>query len=126
MDGASITYGGQGLFGRGVHTLEVDSWQRESVDRGFAGLDGTISLDLGRRKRAIRQRGYLVAESRAELTKLVGAIQACIDGETRELVDADGQRYGEVRMDQFKQMGTVKMGSHVRCDYEIRYMQLGE
>jgi len=96
------------------------------VDRGFAGLDGVLSVDLGRRERKFKQRGCLTARNVAALTEMLGDISAYIDGQDYELVDQQGVRYGQVRMDVFTLTGPISKGSQASCEYEIHYTQLDQ
>jgi len=119
-----MKFDGKELFGKGEHSLEVRSWRREGVDYGFAGLDGVLSVDLGRRERKLKQRGWLTAESVGALMRLMEEISGYIDGQSYELVDGGGICYGQVRMDSFTLLGSVTAGNQARCEYEIHYTQL--
>ena len=119
-----MKFDGNELFGKGEHSLGVRSWRREGLDYGFAGLDGVVSVDLGRRERKIKQRGWMTAESVGALMRQVEAISGYIDGQGYELVDRRGVCYGQVRMDSFNLLGSVTVGNQARCEYEINYTQL--
>ena len=56
MADRTITFGGEAIFGQGEHRLEAGAWQRARAEYGFAGLDGLVSVDLGRRGRVLKQR----------------------------------------------------------------------
>jgi hypothetical protein len=125
MSTNAIKLDGKQLFGVGEHTLQVGSWGREAIEKRFAGVDGVVSVDLGRRGRKIRQRGWLTAASKAALQKKCEKISAYIDGQAYELVDANGTVYGKVRMDSFGLLREICAASPVRCEYEVTYTQLG-
>ena len=119
-----MKFDGKELFGKGDYSLQVRSWRREGVDYGFAGLDGVVSVDLGRRERKLKQRGWLTAESVGALMRQMEEISGYIDGQGYELVDQGGISYGRVRMDSFTLLGSITAGNQARCEYEINYTQL--
>jgi hypothetical protein len=55
----------------------------------------------------------------------VRSITAFIDGRTHTLATADGQVFGDLRMDSFKRIAEYPGGPGVVTDYEIVYTQLG-
>ena len=126
MNKKEIMLDGKNIFGHGDHTLQVGSWGRETMERRFAGVDGMVSVDLGRRGRKLKQRGWLTAASKAALQKRCEEISAYIDGQAYELVDTNGTVYAKVRMDSFGLLTQVCTASPVRCEYEVTYTQLGE
>ena len=124
MNHSTIKFDNQDFFEKGRHTLWRLSWRRETLERSFAGLDGVVSTDLGRRERMFKQRGSLWAESVAALTRLMENISAYIDGQCYDLIDQNGIVYPYVRMDSFTLRGAISAGNQARCDYEIIYTQL--
>ena len=126
MSNQAVTFDGQRIFGDGQQAVRAESWRRAQAERGFAGLDGVVSIDLGRRQRVLRRRGYLSAGSVAALQQRIEAINAYVDGQVHELVDQEGRSYAKVRMDSFAPTEAVTKQSQVRCRYEVVYTQLGE
>ena len=126
MNAKTITFNGKMIFGHGDHTLQAGSWGRQTKERRFAGVDGVMSIDLGRGSRRLKQRGWLTAASRAALQKTCEETSAYIDGQAYELVDANGTVYANVRMDSFQLLAEVCAASPVRCEYEVTYTQLGD
>ena len=124
MSSRIVTFNNERIFGNGEHTVQPLSWRREMVERGFAGLDGVVSTDLGLRERKLKQCGYISAESVAAVTNLLENISAYIDGLSYDLVDQNGVSYSDIRMDSFTLSGPIGKGSQARCDYEIIYTQL--
>ena len=124
MNANTITLNGKSIFGHGDHTLQVGSWGRQIKERRFAGVDGVMSIDLGRGGRKLKQGGWLTAASRAALQKMCEEISAYIDGQADVLVDANGTVYAKVRMDSFGLLTEVCTASPVRCEYEVTYTQL--
>ena len=120
----TIMFDNKKLFSKGQHTLVCLSWCREAIDRGFAGLDGMMSVDLGRRERKLKQRGCLTASSSSTLIDLIDAVADYINGQTYDLVDQNGVSYSHVRMDSFTLLGPITAGNQVCCEYEIHYTQL--
>ncbi|MFC1783909.1 hypothetical protein ACFL02_10065, partial [Planctomycetota bacterium] len=121
MNHSTIQFDNQDFFGKGQHTFQPMSWRRETLERSFAGLDGVVSTDLGRRERTFKQRGCLSAESVAALTRLMENISTYIDGQCYDLVDQNGTLYPYVRMDSFTLRGPISAGNQARCEYEIIY-----
>ena len=126
MSNRTATFDSHALFGVGEHAIQPLSWRRETLDRGFAGLNGVMSLDLGRRERKLKQRGQLSANSVAALLNRMESITAYIDGQSYKLVDQNGCSYADVRMDSFTLLGPINTANQARCEYEIVYTQLSE
>jgi len=120
----NTTLDGQGLFDEEGLKIEVGSFVRDSIERTAAGLDGVLSIDLGRRSRKIKQRGVLRAQSRAKLNERISAISGYMDGDTHTLRTNNGESIGNLRMDSFKVTEERASGSGLCCDYEIIYTQL--
>jgi len=124
MSSTTIRFDDRKLFGSGQHTVQALSWRRESMERGFAGLDGVVSVDLGLRGRKLKQYGYLTAGSITSLIGLIEEISAYINGQAYDLVDQNGVSYPNVRMDSFTLLGPITGGNQACCEYEIVYTQL--
>ena len=120
----SVTLDGQALFDEANVQIRAGSPARASVERRVCGLDGMLSIDLGRQARTIRQKGTLRAASRVALRARVEAVTRFIDGGTHTLVTGDGQSYGDLRMDAFNELGESTAGPGVVLEYEIVYTQL--
>jgi hypothetical protein len=121
----STTLDGKALFDEQDLQIEAGGFERASIERAATGLDGTLSIDLGRRGRKVRQRGVLRAASRAALRSRIAAITTLIDGNTHTLMTADGQQYEHLRMDTFNLLDGHTAGAGVVVAYEIVYRQLG-
>ena len=119
-----ITFDGKAIFGHGSHHLEAGSWRRERVDRGFCGLDGILSLDLGCRERRLIQRGELSSTSSGAIQAMAANISNYLDGSVYELTDGYGETYSNVRMDSFELTKPMCTGLPARCEYKIQYTQL--
>ena len=120
----SVTLDGQALFDEASVQIRSGSPARACVERSVCGLDGMLSIDLGRRARTIRQRGTLRAASRTALRARIEALTRFIDGDTHTLVTGDGRSYGDLRMDAFNELGESTAGPGVLVEYEIVYTQL--
>lgn len=118
------TLDGQNLFDSQELEIQPCSLSRDSVERAVAGLDGVLSIDLGRRGRKIKQIGVLRARSRSQMHERVTAISACMDGDTHTLVTNSSEEYDNLRMDIFKVTKERTSGGGVAIDYEIVYTQL--
>ena len=125
MDNNVITFDGQDFFIDGRHVVLPLSWRRDTVDKGFAGLDGVLSVDLGLRERKIKQTGRLTAKSVESLIALTQEIMDYIDGQGYTLVGHNNVSYENVRMDSFTP-GEITVGNQACCEYEINYTQLSE
>lgn len=122
----NTTLDGQALFDDREATVVAGSPSRASVERAVAGLDGVLSIDLGARPRQIRQTGSLRAVSQTAMQTRLSSIAAFIDGRLHTLSTADGQVFGNLRMDVFTQLRERTGGTGVIVDYEIVYTQLGD
>jgi hypothetical protein len=112
------------LFGSGPHAFRPGPWERGTVRRGFAGLDGELVLDLGLRSRAIVQTGRLQAETPQSLAAAIHGIELKADGRCHSLVDNHGQVYSRVIVEEFQPTTPTSLGRGCWCDYTIRYRQL--
>ena len=121
----STTLDDKALFDEHDLKIQVGTWQRASVERAIPGLDGMVSIDLGRRSRTIRQRGILKASGQAAMHSRLDAIEALLDGNTHTLVTADGQTYANLRVDAFTPLDRNISGAGVVVEYEIVYTELG-
>lgn len=121
----STTLDDKALFDEQDLKIQVGTWQRASVERAIPGLDGMVSIDLGRRSRTIRQRGILKASGQAAMHSRLDAIEAFLDGDTHTLVTTDGQTYANVRVDALTALDQDVSGVGIVVKYEIVYTQLG-
>lgn len=106
--------------------MQVGTWTRDTLERTAAGLDGIVSIDLGRRHRILLQKGVLRAFSRAALDARLNALRALVDGRTHRLTIADASTFANVRLDGIVCGPCVTGGNGVRCEFEIKYTQSGE
>jgi len=120
----SVRLDGQDLFEEQSMEIEQGSICRDSIERTTTGLNGVLSIDLGRRSRKIIQRGVLRAKSRAQMTDAINAISGYMDGKTHTLTTSGGGKFEHLRMDVFKVTNQRTGGGGLCCDYEIVYAQL--
>lgn len=120
----SVTIDGQTLFDEHQLEIETSSFSRDSIERRMPGLDGMLSIDLGRRCRKIKQTGTLRAISRAQMNERIDAISAIMDGDTHTLAPDSGETLDNLRMDSFKANKEQMDGIGTVVDYEIVYTQL--
>jgi hypothetical protein len=119
-----LTLDGQNLFDEQQLEIEPSSFRRDSIEKAVPGLDGVLSVDLGRRARKIEQRGVLRAKSRSQMNDRISAISAYMDGDTHTLVTGNGGEFANLRMDVFKVSNERADGGGIVVDYEIVYTQL--
>jgi hypothetical protein len=105
--------------------LAIGSWQRGNIERAAAGVDGVVSIDLGKRTREIVQKGLMRAGSRAVLRIKVDYVRAMADGKCHAMETAEGERFENLRIDSIKASSTEYSGRGASCEFEIRYVQLG-
>lgn len=120
----SITLDGQILFGEQQFEIEAGSFNRDSIERAMPGLDGVLSVDLGRRGRKINQKGVLRAKSRSQMNDRINAISAYMDGDMHTLLTGSDEEFDNLRMDSFKVSKERTDSSGIVVDYEIVYTQL--
>ena len=119
-----VTLDGQDLFYDKELKIEVGSICRESLEKSASGLDGVLSIDLGRRSRKIIQKGILRAKSQVQMKAKISEISGYMDGDSHKLISSDGEEFGNLRMDIFKTTEKRTDGGGLCCDYEIIYTQL--
>jgi hypothetical protein len=118
------TLDAQMLFDEQVLEISAGSFSRDLIEKTISGLDGVLSIDLGRRGRKIKQTGTLRAKSRAQLDERTSKIAAFMDGDTHTLITSSGQEITNLRMDSFKSGTEHADGIGIVIDYEIVYTQL--
>ena len=119
-----VTLDGQNLFDEQQLDIEMGSFNRSSIERTVTGLDGVLSIDMGKRSRKVEQKGSLQAQSRMQMNNRINAILAFIDGKTHTLTKSDGETINNLRMDSFKVSKERTGGGGIVVDYEIIYTQL--
>jgi hypothetical protein len=119
----ATTLDGQRLFDEQSMEIRTDSFRRDSMERTVPGLDGVLSIDLGRRNRQITQTGTLRAESRLQMDSKISTISAHMDGNTYTLVTGN-MKFDNLRMDSFKILSEHMDGVGISVEYEIVYTQL--
>ena len=119
-----ITLDGQNLFDEQELEILPGGLSRDSIERTVAGLDGVLSIDLGKRSRKIKQTGVLQAESRTQMNEKINTIASYLNGDTHTLVRSNGESMDALRMDTFKVSNERTSGNGFCCDYEIIYTQL--
>ncbi|MFC1780941.1 hypothetical protein ACFLZ8_01575 [Planctomycetota bacterium] len=120
----SMILDGNILFDERNLEISADSITRASKEKHITGLDGVLTIDLGRRSRKVKQTGTLRAKSRSELISRLDSISKYIDGTTHTLVSDDGAQFENLRMDSFKITSEGTDGAGVVVDYKIVYTQL--
>jgi len=120
----SATLDGQILFDQQQLEVEPDSISRACVEKAVSGLDGLLSIDLGKRSRKVRQKGTLRAQSRSQMQDKINAISVYLDGDTHTLTIGGQQMFENLRMDVFKVTNERVSAGGLEVDYEIIYTQL--
>lgn len=120
----SATIDGQAVFDEQSLEIEAGSFSRNSIEKAVPGLDGMLTIDLGRRGRKVKQTGTLRAKSRVRMDERIADISMYMDGKTHTLATGDGRQYQNLRMDSFKVVNERVDGVFIVVDYEIIYMQL--
>jgi hypothetical protein len=118
-----VTLDGQRIFDEQPLEIRTGSFRRDCLERAVPGLDGVLSIDLGRRNRQITQTGTLRAKSRLQMDSRISTISAHMDGDTHTLVTGN-REFDNLRMDSFKILNEYTDGAGIRVDYEIVYTQL--
>ena len=119
-----VTLDGHNLFDEQRLEIELGSFNRDSVERAVAGLDGVLSVDVGGRGRKIKQKGSLRANSRTQMNNKINAVSSYMDGNTHILLTSDGDNFDNLRIDSFKVSKERASSSGIVVDYEIVYTQL--
>ncbi len=119
-----VTLDGQRLFDEQELEIQPDSITRASIERAVSGLNGLVSIDLGKRSRKVRQKGTLRAQSTSQMQDRINAISAYLDGDTHALMIGSDKQFENLRMDAFKVSEKRAAGGGLAVDYEIVYTQL--
>lgn len=120
----NVTLDGQNLFDQQQLEIKPDSISRACAEKAVSGLDGLLSIDLGKRSRKIRQKGTLRAQSRSQMRDRTDAISAYQDGDTHTLIIGGQQTFENLRMDVLKVTNERVSAGGLEVDYEIVYTQL--
>ena len=118
-----VTLDGKELFGE-QSIFDVGSIARDSIERTVAGLDGVVSVDLGKRSRNIEQSGVLRATSREQLEERIEEISTFLDGTEHSLATDGKGEFENVRMNSFKVAKAKLSGAGITAEYKIVYTQL--
>jgi hypothetical protein len=119
-----VTLDGHVLFDEQQLEIKADSFNRDSVETAIPGLDGVLSVDMGRRGKKVKQKGSLRAKSQLQMNDRISVISAYMDGKMHTLVTPAGEEFDNLRMDSFKVDKERKDGGSIVVDYEIVYTQL--
>ena len=120
----ATTLDGERLFFFFFLTIEVGGPRRDGSERSVPGLDGVLHIDLGARGREIRQTGILRAFTWSEMRRRIAAISALHDGRIHCLVNASGERFENLRIDEFEPGQIEVSGGGLTLQYRIMYTQL--
>ena len=112
------------MFDQQQLEVQPDSVSRACLEKSMPGLDGLLSIDLGKRSRKIKQTGTLRAQSRSQMQDRINAISAYMDGDTHTLEIGGQQTFENLRMDVFKVTNERTSAGGLEVDYEIVYTQL--
>jgi hypothetical protein len=102
--------------------LKADSWKRDSIEKSAAGLDGVVSVDLGRRKRKIKVCGIIEAQSKSGLEKKKERVNTLLDGKVHTL-ETDTE-YKNILIDSFEVAKDSHSGKGIGCEFELELSQL--
>ena len=106
--------------------LDVQSPQKNVIQKSAAGLDGQISIDMGLRRRKIVQKGELRAAGSAKLQKVIDEINETVDGSLHVLKSPDGRIFENLLVEEIKTGEFITGGVHTSCQYQITYSQQGK
>ena len=120
----NATLDSQAVFDQQQLEIEAGSFTRDSIERAVPGLDGMLTIDMGRRGRKVKQKGTLRAKSRTHLNERIAAVSSYMDGDTHTLVTDDGRQFENLRMDSFAVKDERVDGAGIVVNYEITYTQL--
>jgi len=118
------SFGGDNLFGSGVHSLDVGpSKLRHSLDEA-SGWDGAAMQSGGREPRRMILHGGLIADTVGGLEAQRAAIEAVMDGQPRVLIDDLERSWDAVVLVAFEPEPIRAVGTRWRMDYEARFVQV--
>jgi len=118
------SFNGQDLFGSGPHRFHVRGVAMRHEQHAMPGADGVRVTALGRTGRTIDQAGTLLADDIGAMQSQLDAIEAAIDGQPADLVDADARTWTNVVMLEFQPEAIRRVGVRFAADYVIRYVQV--
>ena len=116
---------GTELLGLENSAVELGSWERDYKERSVIGLDGLVSIDLGRRGRKIEQSGKIFAISQSVLDERIDAVRGFFDGDSHT-VSIGGENFDNLRLDAFVVSNKRASGVGLVCDFVIKYKQLAD
>ncbi|MFH1615027.1 MAG: hypothetical protein ABIG61_08090 [Planctomycetota bacterium] len=116
----------QNVFDGVSEELRIGGWSRGEVQKSVNGLDGVLSIDLGKRSRKIKQEGVLRTSSKSALNNKIETISNFADGMSHILNVDDGRSFANIRVDSFEVGSFTVSGTGICCDYQIVYTQLQE
>ncbi|MCG3180558.1 MAG: hypothetical protein BIFFINMI_02920 [Phycisphaerae bacterium] len=123
-----VTIDGESPLASGPHVLAVGGWRRRRVDRNFAGLDGTVSVELGASVRPMRLVGRLVGDGGADLLVQVADLESLARGTLHTLTAPDGRVFADVRVSEIewgRVLTPAADGAAACVGYRMTLEQLG-
>ena len=115
-----------GMLELDEQNLTIGSWRRDSSEQTVAGLDGVLSVDLGKRGREIVQNGILRAVSEKALESEIESVMSLMDGGSHTLLLDNEQEFENLRVDIVETDGKAHSGGGVHCKLRIKYTQLAD
>lgn len=104
--------------------LSIDGWSRQCDERSAVGLDGVLSVDMGRRTRRIVQEATIRSVSKNTMQDSIEVLNNTIDGLEHILQLQDGRSFEHLRVDDIA-FGQVQIsGAGVTCSVKITFTQL--
>lgn len=116
------SFKGMNLFGSGPSRFVVHGVSERHAVHERAGADGESVTALGRSTRRIEQIGALTADTVGQLQGQLDAIEAMMDGQVGELVDAHGRTHSDVMMIRFAPGEIRRFGPRLTVDYTLDYL----
>jgi hypothetical protein len=114
---------GNSLFDRDAR-IESGPETEQVLEKSSPGLDGIVSISMGRRKRSLKQTGTLRALGRAGLENRKECIRALVGSGDHRIVSEQTSPLMNVRIDSVAFGAERFSGTGIVCEYTINYTQL--
>ena len=121
-----VNIDGENLVGVDSVRVESGSWERAVSERSAIGIDGVLSVDLGKRGRKVKHNGVIRAVNQLVLDEIIDSISAFMDGSSHSVSISGGESFDDLRMDSFAVKNKRSSGAGLVCDFEIIYKQLAD
>ena len=119
-----VTFDNQSLFGSGPARFKIGPIRLRHTVQHPPGSRGARLDQQGTEAREIKQTGVLIADTPAELQKLIEVIESKVDGLSHTLTDNVGRVWSNAVMLEVDADSFERVGARWKAAYRVEYLQV--